>query len=197
MRILLIGHTGHVGTAVAEALAGEHDVVLASRSSGERVDLTDPSSISTLFQRVGKVDAVVTCTGAVPFKPLEDLTLNDFRAGTDDKVLGQVAVVRIGTGYVRDGGSFTLTSGILAREPIRTGAAASLANGAVESFTMAAAAELPRGLRINCVSASVLAEATSYHPSFPGFVPVPAARVAQAYVKSALGVGTGHVLRVE
>ena len=95
------------------------------------------------------------------------------------------------------GGSITLTSGILSREPIATGAAASLVNGAVESFVLAAATELPRGIRINAVSPSVLEDAPSYHSSFPGFVPVSSHRVGQAFAKSVLGVQTGRVFPVD
>lgn len=61
-------------------------------------------------------------------------------------------------------------------------------NGAIEHFVKGAACELPRGIRINVVSPTVLEESMGkYADFFPGFVPVPAARVAQAYKKSVLG----------
>ena len=71
-----------------------------------------------------------------------------------------------------------------------------MANGAVESFVMAAATELPRGIRINVVSPSVLAEAEAYHAFFPGYPQVPAAEVARAYVRSVDGVETGKTFDV-
>ena len=197
MRILVIGHTGAIGSAVATALAGEHEVIGASRSGGEQVDVDDDASVRALFDRVGDVDAVVTCVGSVPFKPLAELSTDDFLSGLTSKAVGQIRVVQLGTPHLRDGGSFTLTSGVLDREPIATGAAAAAANGALATFTMAAAAELPRGIRINCVSPTVLAEATHYHAFFPGFIPAPADRVAQAFVKSVLGVATGQVYPVD
>ena len=62
----------------------------------------------------------------------------------------------------------------------------------------AAAIELPRGVRINVVSPTVFEESmASYGPFFPGFIPVPVARAAQAYVKSIEGAQTGRVYRVE
>lgn len=193
MKVLVIGASGRLGTAAASALAARHEVIQASRSGDVSVDLSDASSIKDMFEQVGNVDAVVACTGVVPFKPLADLSEEDFRDGFLDKVLGQVNLVRLGTPYVNDRGSFTLTSGVLAREPIDTGVVASLANGALESFVMAAAAELPRGLRINAVSPSVLEEATDYHSYFPGFSRIPADEVGQAYVKSVDGIQTGRV----
>lgn len=195
-KVLVVGATGLIGRAVAETLAEAHEVVRASRSEGERVDMSDPASVRALFERVGPVDAVVSCAGAVPFKPLTDLGAADYEAAVQEKVLGQVNLVTEGLAHVRDGGSFTLISGVLSREPIATGAAASLANGAVESFVMAAATELPRDLRINVVSPSVLAEAEAYHPFFPGYPQVPAADVARAYVRSVDGVETGKTFNV-
>jgi len=194
MRILVIGATGLVGGAAADALEAYGDEVLrASKSSALAVDLTDAASITALFERVGSVDAVVSAVGSVPFKPLAELTGEDYLSAYRGKVAAQVDVVRIGTAHVADGGSITLTTGILAREPIRTGAAAALANGALESFVISAAAELPRGLRINAVSPTVLTEATGYHAFFPGFPPVSAADVGQAFVRSVHGVQTGQV----
>ena len=196
MRILIIGASGHVGRAAASALDG-HEIIAASRSGQPSVDVTDPHSIERLFEGVGEVDAVIAAVGSVPFAPLSELGRDDYEAALRGKVLSQLDIVRIGTRFVRDGGSFTLTSGILAREPIATGAAASLANGALEAFVLGAAPELPRGIRINAVSPSVLEDAPSYHSSFPGFVPVSSYRVGMAYAKSVLGVQTGEVLPVD
>ena len=78
-------------------------------------------------------------------------------------------------------------TGILARATIPTGTAASVANGALESFAMAATIEMPRGIRINVVSPSVLVEATGYHTYFPGFNQVTLKAVGQAYAKSVNG----------
>ncbi|MFI7493531.1 short chain dehydrogenase [Kocuria sp. M4R2S49] len=195
-KVLVVGATGLIGQTVADTLAQEHEVVRSSRNDGERADMSDPASVRALFERVGPVDAVVSCAGAVPFKPLTGLAAADYEAAVQEKVLGQVNLVTEGLAHVRDGGSFTLISGVLSREPIATGAAASLANGAVESFVMAAATELPRGIRINVVSPSVLAEAEAYHPFFPGYPQVPAAEVARAYVRSVAGVETGKTFYV-
>ncbi|MEZ2372906.1 short chain dehydrogenase [Arthrobacter sp. RCC_34] len=193
MRVLLVGAGGHVGRAALEALQGRHEVLQASRHGDIPVDLRDESSIRAMYEKAGTVDAVICCTGSVPFKPLGELSAEDFRSGFEDKVLGQVNVVRLGTDLVADRGSFTLTSGVLAREAILTGAAASLANGALESFVLAAAPELPRGLRINAVSPSVLEDAPGYFDSFPGFTRIPSDVLGQAYVKSVEGIQTGQV----
>jgi NAD(P)-dependent dehydrogenase (short-subunit alcohol dehydrogenase family) len=187
-----------VGGVAADALEDAGCKVLrASRSSELAVDVSDPQSIGELFEQVGTVDAVVSAVGSVPYGPLMELTREDFVAGYHGKVQSQVDVVRIGIPHITDGGSFTVTTGILAREPIRTGVVASLANGALEAFVMASATELPRGIRINAVSPSVLTEATSYHSSFPGFPTVPGVAVGQTFVKAVKGVQTGRVFALD
>ncbi len=91
----------------------------------------------------------------------------------------------------------TLTSGILSEEPIRSGVNATTVNAALEGFVRAAAFELPRGLRINVVSPTVLEESMPvYGAFFQGFEPAPGSRVALAYVRSIEGVQTGRVYRV-
>lgn len=197
MKIIVIGASGHVGRAAVAALASRHEVVEAGRSSDPAVDITDPASIQAFFETVGEVDAVVSAAGAVPFAPLAELRREDYLAGIEGKVLSQVGLVRIATPFLRDGGSITLTSGIVGRAQIATGAAAALANGALEAFVRAAATELPRGLRLNAVSPTVLAEAEGYHDAFPGFVPVASEIVGAAFRRSVEGVETGQVYALD
>jgi NAD(P)-dependent dehydrogenase (short-subunit alcohol dehydrogenase family) len=197
VRVLVVGASGRLGTAVVDALADRHEVVGASRSSGHVVDLTNPASIAGLYSSVGTVDAVVCTAGKTPYAALTELTSDQWLAGVRDKLLGQVELVRQGTPYVSDGGSFTLVSGVLGDDPIRTGSIAGTVNGGINSFVRAAAIELPRGLRVNAVSATVFEEALDHYGSlFPGFKPVPVAEAARAYVKCVEGPSTGQVIRV-
>jgi len=196
VKVLIVGANGLLGSGAIAALSDKHEIVTASRSSEISVDLKDPKSIAAMYAKVGKVDAVICATGKVPFKSITDLTLEDFESGIDDKVLGQVELVRQGIDYVNDGGSFTLTTGILARAAIPTGVVASLANGALEAFVLASAIELPRGIRINAVSPSVLVEAPGYHDYFPGFEQVTLASVGAAYAQAVEGNETGQTIKV-
>jgi NAD(P)-dependent dehydrogenase (short-subunit alcohol dehydrogenase family) len=196
MKILIVGANGLLGSGAVAALTDGNEIIQASRTGDVSVDLTSPESIAAMYAKVGKVDAVISATGKVPFKTLSELTLADYQSGINDKVLGQVELVRQGLEYVNDGGSFTLTTGILEREPIPTGVVASLSNGALESFVMAAAIEMPRSMRINVVSPSVLVEATGYHPYFIGFEQVTLKACGKAYAKSVNGNKNGHVYKV-
>ena len=198
MKILIVGATGTIGKAVVAALQDRHEIVKAGSKSGDlQVDITDSASIRGMFDRVGKIDAVIATAGKVHFGPLAEMTETEMAVGLGNKLMGQVNLVLIGQRYLNDGGSFTLTSGVLSHDPIRFGAAASLVNGALDSFVRAAAIELDRGLRVNIVSPGVLVESLPvFGEYFRGHEAVPGARVANAYVKSVEGRLTGQVFHV-
>jgi NAD(P)-dependent dehydrogenase (short-subunit alcohol dehydrogenase family) len=194
MRILLIGATGTIGNAIAQALSGRHEVIQASlHKSQESVDITKPQSIRDLFSRVGRVDAIVSAAGNAAFKPLAELTDADFAFSLGDKLMGQVNIARFGFEHVADKGSITLTSGILAQKPAPATAAISLVNAGLEGFTRAAALEGPRGIRVNIVSPPWVTE-TLEAMGMPTTGGLPAAVVARSYVESIEGKMTGAVI---
>jgi NAD(P)-dependent dehydrogenase (short-subunit alcohol dehydrogenase family) len=198
MKILLVGAYGTIGKAVSAELSQRHEIIAASRSTGEhRVDIAKMQSVRDLYAKIGKVDAVACAAGNVHFGPLEAMTPDLLEIGLRDKLMGQVNLVLAGREYVDAGGSFTLISGVLAQDPIRFGSSASMVNGALESFARAAAIELG-GQRINAVSPTVLEESMdTYGAYFRGFDPVGAKRVALAFSKSIEGAQTGRIYRVE
>jgi NAD(P)-dependent dehydrogenase (short-subunit alcohol dehydrogenase family) len=196
MRILVVGATGTIGAAVALALDARHEVVRASHSrSAIRVDLADVESIKRLYATVGRVDAVVSAAGRAAFRPLATLTDADYQLGLSNKLMGQINLVRVGLDQVADAGSFTLSSGILSRQPMPGGAAISMVNAALEGFVRAAALEMPRGIRINAVSPGWVREtlASMKMDPTPG---VPAVTVAQTYVRVVEGTMTGQTLDI-
>ena len=197
-KILLVGASGTLGSAVARHLGQTHEVITASRSDASHpVDLGSDDSVTALLQSVGRIDAIVATTGRVHFGPLATMTSAQFSLGLQDKLLGQVRLALLGQAHLNDGGSITLTTGILTEQPIAQGANATAVNAAIEGFVRAAALELPRGLRINAVSPSVLVEAwDDYAGFFPGFEAVTAARAALAYQRSVDGIANGQVFKV-
>ena len=97
MRVIVIGATGTIGSAIVAALSARHDVVAVGNKSGAiRVDLASPGSIAQMFQAAGKFDALVSAAGRAAFASLDDLTDADFQLGLANKLMGQVNLVRIG-----------------------------------------------------------------------------------------------------
>ncbi|WAJ29915.1 short chain dehydrogenase [Antarcticirhabdus aurantiaca] len=198
MKIILVGASGTIGQAIEAELRGRHEVVSVNRTSGDfRVDLSDPASIERLFSETGPFDALVCATGSVHFGPFEQFSEAQFEIGLRNKLMGQVNLVMMGLHSIADGGSFTLTSGLLNEAPIRHGVSAAMVNGGIEGFMRAAAISLPRGLRINVISPTIVEESLSaYGLFFPGIKPVPAREVALGYVRSIEGAQTGRIYRI-
>jgi NAD(P)-dependent dehydrogenase (short-subunit alcohol dehydrogenase family) len=195
MKIVIIGATGIIGRAIAAALQGGHEIVAVSRSAGEhRADITDKASLEKAFAAIGEVDAIVSAAGGAIFKPLAALSDADFEKCLHDKLMGQVNVVRVGSQYVRSGGSITITSGVLAQEPMPGAAAISLVNAGLEGFGRAAALELASDkVRVNVVSPPWVSETLVALKMDPANG-LPAAEVAKSYVQSVTGDATGQII---
>ncbi|WP_020593271.1 short chain dehydrogenase [Kiloniella laminariae] len=198
MKIVLVGASGIIGKAVLAELKQRHDVITASRTSGDiQIDISDTKSILEGLASVGAFDALVSATGSVHFGDFNEMQEEEYQIGIANKLMGQVNLVLIGREFINPNGSFTLTTGILNRDPIRYGSSASMVNGALDAFVKAAAIEMPKGLRINSVSPTVITEAMGkYAPYFRGFAPVSAELAALAYSKSVEGHQTGQVYEV-
>jgi NAD(P)-dependent dehydrogenase (short-subunit alcohol dehydrogenase family) len=194
MRILVVGGTGTIGSAVVAALTSRHEVITVGHKNGtHQIDLASSDSIAGFFQTVGRFDALISAAGRAAFAPLDKLTDADFQFSLSHKLMGQVNLVRLGLPFANDGASFTLTSGVLSREPMVGSAAISLVNAGLEGFARAVALELPRGMRINVVSPPWVTETLLARKMDPS-IGLPAATVAQAYVASVEGSATGQML---
>jgi NAD(P)-dependent dehydrogenase (short-subunit alcohol dehydrogenase family) len=194
MRILVVGGTGTIGSAVVAALASRHEVIVVGHKKGAyQIDLASPDSIAAFFRTVGRFDALISAAGRAAFAALDKLTDADFQLSLSNKLMGQVNLVRFGLPFANDGASFTLTSGVLSREPMKGSAAISLVNAGLEGFAGAAALELSRGMRINVVSPPWVTETLLARKMDPS-IGLPAATVAQAYVASVEGSATGQMI---
>jgi NAD(P)-dependent dehydrogenase (short-subunit alcohol dehydrogenase family) len=189
MRIIVVGASGRIGSAIVAALAPRHDIIGVSRRTG--TDLTDIASVDALFKRTGKVDAVIAVPGHPVYKPLLELTDADFAATIAVKVMAQVNLARRAIPNLNDGGSITLTSGTFGREPEENSAAIALSNGALEGFAVGASKDLTRGLRINVVTPPNVNPLAIVHARVKS---MPAEDVALAYVHAVESWATGEII---
>ena len=197
-KVIVIGASGTIGKVLAKTLEDDgHEVIRVSRSSGDyQADIQDKKSLESLFQSVGTFNAVANAAGDVAAGPLDQLSDENYAFAFGNKLMGQINVVRTALPCIADNEAFVLISGVLTDEPILGGTIGTVVNGAVEGFVKAASHEMPRGIRINCISPTVLAESVAFHPYFPGFVPVEAWKVAKAYERALHGVINGRIIKV-
>jgi NAD(P)-dependent dehydrogenase (short-subunit alcohol dehydrogenase family) len=194
MNIVVVGGTGTIGAAVAAALeANKHKVIRASRKLAPKVDIADPKSVREFFAAVKDLDAVVSCAGEARFAPLDKLTDEDFLFSVNNKLLGQVNLLRAALPLLREKGSITVTSGVLSKFPMVGSGAVSMVNAGLEGFTRAAALEAPRGVRVNVVCPGWVKETMMKF----GMDPTPgkaAVDVARAYVETVEGSMNGQTI---
>ena len=184
MKVIVVG-TGTIGTAVGKTLRENgHEVVSVGRKSGDyQADISDMESLKKFFASIGPFDAVANAAGDVFPGAFDELIDEQWAKSIAGKGMGQINVVRAALPHIADKGSFTLISGVLTDEYMQGGAIGTTINHMVEGFVKAAAVELPRGVRINCISPTVLAESLAWHAYFTGFAPVPSTEVALAYLR--------------
>lgn len=198
MRILIIGGAGTIGKTVTNSLSQGNELIIAGRTSGDvEVDIAESTSIKAMFDKVGQLDAIICIAGEAKWSSFNDLSEEDYYIGLRSKLMGQVNVVRIGKEYVKEGGSITLSTGILADDPVVKTASAAMVNGAIHSFVQAAALEIENGIRVNAVSLGMVEDAyEKYKDYFPGHNPVSMAKTANAYLRSVMGKDHGKVIRI-
>ena len=194
MKVIVIGATGTIGRAIVQAIGNRHEVVPVSFSkSAIKVDIADRASIGKMFETTGRVDAVISAAGLAKFGPMTSLTNADFELGLENKLMGQVNLVRFGIDNINDNGSITLTSGILSRKPMPGSTAISLVNSALEGFVRAAALEMPRNIRINIVSPNWVVDTLKAFNMDPS-IGTPVEVVVAAYLQVLEGSMNGEVI---
>ncbi len=198
MKILIIGGNGTIGKTIVAHFSPAHEVLVAGRTAKDfPLNMEDSASIKDLLERVGPLDAIICAAGEARWKPFNDLSEEDYYVGIRSKLMGQVNLARIGKDYLNPGGSITLTTGILADDPVIKTASAAMVNGAIHSFVKAVALELENGIRINAVASGVVMDAyEKYRSYFPGHPPIPMDKMLLGYVRSVEGRGNGEIIRI-
>jgi NAD(P)-dependent dehydrogenase (short-subunit alcohol dehydrogenase family) len=197
-KIVVVGATGRLGREVVEGLKEDYELVLASRSGPDlKIDALDFANASNALSSVGKFDGLVSCIGGAPFKPFDELTMEDFVTGLSKKCFSQLNLARAAIPLLTENGSITLTSGIIGDEPIMAGSCAAAANGALNMCVSTIAAEFAGKLRINIVSPSIIENSVDdYGMLFDGFEPTSKESIIHAYRRTISAPISGRVLRL-
>ncbi|WP_297793881.1 short chain dehydrogenase [uncultured Eudoraea sp.] len=198
MTILIIGGKGTIGSKLTAYFSKKHEVLTAGRSKADLlVDISNSESIEALFKKTGPVDAIICCAGEAKWAPFNELSEEDFYIGIRSKLMGQVNLVRIGKNHVNAKGSITLTTGILADDPVVMTTSAAMVNGAIHSFVKSVILEMENEIRVNAVSPGLVEKAVDkYGDYFPGHTPIPMDKMLRGYIRSVEGKVNGEIIRI-
>lgn len=159
MKILVIGGTGIIGKAVVELLSKDHEVIAIGKNGGEyQLDIEDKSAITKMFEDFKDIDGIISATGMAGVGPLHQLTDADFKLAVNNKLMGQVNLLREGLKHVNDNGFILLTTGAASHTPFPGGSAITLACAGLEGFVKAVEFEKDRNIRINVVRPAMVTE---------------------------------------
>jgi len=194
---LIVGGNGTIGKKVAAYFKTKYDVLIGGRSNSDvMIDIANSDSIEAALQSVGKLDAIICIAGEAKWDKFENLSEEDYYIGFKSKLMGQVNLVRIGRKYLNPKGSITLSTGILADDPVEKTASAAMVNGAIHSFVRAVDLEVENEIRVNVVSLGMVEDSyEKYKDYFPGHNPVSMTKAVNAYSRSVEGKGRGEIIR--
>ncbi|SES45702.1 short chain dehydrogenase [Actinokineospora terrae] len=204
MKVIVVGGTGTIGRRLVPALRSRgHDVVTAARTSGDiHVDLTAPATIEAMYRQVTAADSVISVAAHGALDEFTTLTSDRLHENLRAKFYGQVALVLTGQHHCADGASFTLTSGIFADHPWPHVTGGGVISGALHSFALSAAIELPRRMRITVVSPTLVDDPTPVEDGgtdlgrhFPGLRPIPMPDLVDHYLRCVEDNTTGTIIR--
>lgn len=171
-RILVLGATGGVGTALARRLVarGARPVLLArdparlSALAAElpgaeslAVDVTDSAALKAAILGLGApLAGLAFCVGSIVLKPASRTSeadmLDAFRLNV---VAAAMAVQAALPALIAAQGSVVLFSSVAARTGFSNHLAIAAAKAAIEGMTVALAAELAPAVRVNCIAPSL------------------------------------------
>jgi NAD(P)-dependent dehydrogenase (short-subunit alcohol dehydrogenase family) len=168
VRAVVTGGASGIGLETAELLAarGARVAVLDLDPStvgehllGVRADITDDESVhaamSTVVERFGGLDVLVNNAGVGAQGTVEDNDLTEWMRVLDVNLLGLVRVTRAALPHLRSSpcAAIVNTCSIVASTGLPRRALYSASKGAVQSLTLAMAADhVAEGVRVNCVN---------------------------------------------
>ncbi|HAS6241166.1 SDR family oxidoreductase [Vibrio vulnificus] len=148
---VVLGGTSGIGAELAKQLESEHTIVhVASRQTG--LDISDEKSVYHYFETIGAFDHLIVTAGSyAPAGKVVDVEITQAKYAFDTKFWGAVLAAKHGARYLKQGGSITLTSGMLSRKVVANTYVKAAINAAIEATTKVLAKELAP-IRVNAIS---------------------------------------------
>tara|TARA_B100001057_G_scaffold28622_1_gene26185 strand:+ start:255 stop:956 length:702 start_codon:yes stop_codon:yes gene_type:complete len=163
--ILIIGGSSGIGLALAELLASNNNIYVASRSN-ENVKHLNVQHITfdatqeelDISGLPDHLDGFVYCPGSINLRPFKGLKLDAFQTDFEINVLGAVRSLKSVLGHLSASGDaavvFFSTVAVQTGMPFHSSVASS--KGAIEGLTRSLAAEFAPKIRVNAIAPSLV-----------------------------------------
>ncbi|MEF0940708.1 SDR family oxidoreductase [Rhizobium sp. BR 362] len=169
-RVLIVGGSSGMGLALAKrALGTGAEVIIVGRNeeklkragvelrnaalSTVAADVTQEGQVADLFERIGRLDHIVSTAADIEgaYELLPSLDLRAAQKVVESKFYGPLLLAKYGAPLLSPFGSITFTSGIAAYRPSARGSVVAAVNAGLEGLVRALAVELAP-IRVNAVS---------------------------------------------
>ncbi|NNL78891.1 MAG: SDR family oxidoreductase [Flavobacteriaceae bacterium] len=159
--LVIIGGSKGIGKAIVDALLSDYKIINISRSKPEishpnfthfNCDVTKDDLPS-----IEKADALVYCPGSINLKPVNRLSIEDFRNDYEINVLGAVKAIQAYLPALKAGTnpSVLMFSTVATKLGMPFHASIAAAKSAVEGLTKSLGAELAPTIRVNAIAPTV------------------------------------------
>ena len=159
--IIIIGGSKGIGKAIAQRLLPTHNIINISRTAPEYThdNLTHYSCdiLTDDLPEIEKADGLVYCPGSINLKPINRLSLDDFRADFEINFVGAVKSIQRYLDILKKGDkpSILLFSTVAAKLGMPFHASVAASKSAVEGLVKSLGAEMATVLRINAIAPTV------------------------------------------
>lgn len=169
-RILIVGGSSGMGLALARrTLAIGAEVIIVGRNEDKlkrtgaelqsaalstvAADITQEGQVADLFERVGRLDHIVSTAADIEgaYELLPSLDLRAAQKVVESKFYGPLLLAKYGVPVLSPAGSITFTSGIAAYRPSARGSVVAAVSAGLEGLVRALAVEVAP-IRVNAVS---------------------------------------------
>jgi NAD(P)-dependent dehydrogenase (short-subunit alcohol dehydrogenase family) len=159
--IVIIGGSRGIGLSIAKQQSQNNNVICLSRTKpdfeSENLQFLTYNSLTDELPNLDKVDSLIYCPGSIVLKPINRLSLDDFREDFEINVIGAVKAIQKYLPTLKKGEkpSILLFSSVAAKLGMPFHASIAASKSAIEGIVKSVGAELASKIRINAIAPSI------------------------------------------
>ncbi|WP_178988623.1 SDR family NAD(P)-dependent oxidoreductase [Winogradskyella schleiferi] len=161
-RLIIIGGSKGIGKAIVEALLSSYDEIInisrtAPEESHPNLKHYSCDILTEELPDIEEADGLVYCPGSINLKPIDRLSIDDFKNDFEINVIGAVKAIQKYLKALKNGNkpSIVLFSTVAAKLGMPYHASVAVSKSAIEGLTKSLGAELAPTIRVNAIAPTV------------------------------------------
>ncbi len=161
-RLIVIGGSRGIGSAIIKASLSVYDEIVNISRTAPEVNHTNVTHYTCDILKddlpdIASADGLVYCPGSINLKPINRLSLEDFRTDFEINVLGAVKAIQHYIPALKTGNkpSIVLFSTVASKLGMPFHASVAASKSAIEGLTKSLGAELAPTIRVNAIAPTV------------------------------------------